>query len=165
MTNASSSRHMAGKSRILIVEDNSDVRRLMALVLGRSGYEVVEAATGLEALDQTRATHPDLIIMDLSIPKMTGDEVTAKIKADPATKNIPIVVNTAYHKGAFVERAIAAGAAEILYKPTELKVFLETIRKHLCAGHAQAGVQHAALPAHERPPLPQYSETVIRDTH
>ena len=111
---------MGGKSRILVVEDNLDVRRLMALVLGRSGYEVVEAATGIEALEQTYATHPDLIIMDLSIPTMTGDEVTARIKADPTTKNIPIIVNTAYHKGVFVERAVAAGAVEILYKPTEL---------------------------------------------
>jgi CheY-like chemotaxis protein len=156
---------MGGKSRILIVEDNSDVRRLMALVLGRSGYEVVEAATGIEALDQTRATHPDLIIMDLSIPKMTGDEVTARIKADPATQNIPIVVNTAYHKGVFVERAIAAGAVEILYKPTELKVFLDTIRRHLCANSNQHNAQDTSLPARDNPPSPHYSETTIRNAH
>jgi two-component system cell cycle response regulator DivK len=156
---------MGGKSRILVVEDNSDVRRLMALVLGRSGYEVVEAATGIEALDQTRAMHPDLIIMDLSIPKMTGDEVTARIKADPATQNIPIVVNTAYHKGVFVERAIAAGAVEILYKPTELKVFLDTIRRHLCASQNQPNVQDTSPPARENAPSPHYSETTIRNAH
>lgn len=137
----------------------------MALVLGRSGYEVVEAATGIEALDQTRATHPDLIIMDLSIPKMTGDEVTARIKADPATQNIPIVVNTAYHKGVFVERAIAAGAVEILYKPTELKVFLDTIRRHLCANSNQHNAQDTSLPARDNPPSPHYSETIIRNAH
>jgi len=156
---------MGGKSRILIVEDNSDVRRLMALVLGRSGYEVVEAATGIEALDQTRATHPDLIIMDLSIPKMTGDEVTARIKADPATQNIPIVVNTAYHKGVFVERAIAAGAVEILYKPTELKVFLDTIRRHLYMGHTQPDAQNTSLPSRDNSPSPHCSETSIRNAH
>jgi len=137
----------------------------MALVLGRSGYEVVEAATGIEALDQTRAMHPDLIIMDLSIPKMTGDEVTARIKADPATQNIPIVVNTAYHKGVFVERAIAAGAVEILYKPTELKVFLDTIRRHLCASQNQPNVQDTSPPARENAPSPHYSETTIRNAH
>ena len=156
---------MSGKSRILIVEDNSDVRRLMALVLGRSGYEVVEAATGIEALDQTHATHPDLIIMDLSIPKMTGDEVTARIKADPATRNIPIVVNTAYHKGVFVERAIAAGAVEILYKPTELKVFLDTIRRHLSASQNQPDARDTSLSVRENTPSPHYSETTIRNTH
>lgn len=156
---------MGGKSRILIVEDNSDVRRLMALVLGRSGYEVVEAATGIEALDQTHATHPDLIIMDLSIPKMTGDEVTARIKADPATKNIPIVVNTAYHKGIFVERAIAAGAVEILYKPTELKVFLDTIRRHLSSNANQPNTQETTLPSRDNSPSPHYSETTIRNAH
>ena len=137
----------------------------MALVLGRSGYEVVEAATGIEALDQTRAMHPDLIIMDLSIPKMTGDEVTAPIKADPATQNIPSVVNTAYHKGVFVERAIAAGAVEILYKPTELKVFLDTIRRHLCASQNQPNVQDTSPPARENAPSPHYSETTIRNAH
>ncbi len=155
---------MGGKSRILIVEDNSDVRRLMALVLGRSGYEVVEAATGTEALDQTRATHPDLIIMDLSIPKMTGDEVTACIKADPATRNIPIIVNTAYHKGLFVERALAAGAVEILYKPTELKVFLDTIHRHLCASRNQASAK-APLPASDDLPSPSCPETATRNAH
>jgi CheY-like chemotaxis protein len=156
---------MGGKSRILIVEDNSDVRRLMALVLGRSGYEVVEAATGIEALDQTHATHPDLIIMDLSIPKMTGDEVTARIKADPATRNIPIVVNTAYHKGVFVERAIAAGAVEILYKPTELKVFLDTIRRHLSSNGNQPNSPEATLPSRDNLPSLHYSETTVRNTH
>ena len=156
---------MGGKSRILIVEDNSDVRRLMALVLARSGYEVAEAATGIEALEQTRATHPDLIIMDLSIPKMTGDEVTAKIKADPATKNIPVIVNTAYHKGAFIERAIAAGAVEILYKPTELKVFLDTIRRHLCTSRNQPAAKEATFPPRDNPPSPSYSEIACRNLH
>jgi CheY-like chemotaxis protein len=154
---------MGGKSRILVVEDNLDVRRLMALVLGRSGYEVVEAATGIEALEQTYATHPDLIIMDLSIPKMTGDEVTARIKADPTTKNIPIIVNTAYHKGVFVERAVAAGAVEILYKPTELRVFLDTIRRHLSSSANQPNTQETTLPSRDNSSSPPYSYATIRN--
>jgi len=156
---------MGGKSRILVVEDNLDVRRLMALVLARSGYEVVEAATGVEALEQTYATHPDLIIMDLSIPNMTGDEVTARIKADPTTKNIPIIVNTAYHKGVFVERAVAAGAVEILYKPTELRVFLDTIRRHLSSSANQPKTQETTLPSRDNSPSPQYSYATIRNPH
>ena len=59
---------MGGKNRILVVEDNSDVRELLVFLLRRSGYEVIEAATGLEALVQTRAAQPDLIIMDLGLP-------------------------------------------------------------------------------------------------
>jgi CheY-like chemotaxis protein len=123
---------MGSKNRILVVEDNSDVRELLVFLLRRSGFEVIEAATGLEAIDQTRAAHPDLIIMDLGLPTMTGDEATARIKADPSTKHIPVIVNTAFNPNAvFVERAIAAGAAEIMHKPTELKVILQMVRRYL----------------------------------
>ena len=68
---------MAHKQKILIVEDNADGRELFALYIRRLGYEVFEAATGLEALDQAHAVHPDLILMDLALPKMPGYEATA----------------------------------------------------------------------------------------
>ena len=112
------------KNKILLV-DNSDYRELLALLLRRSGYVVVEAATGLDALDQTHATQPDLILMDLCLPKMTGDEATAQLKADPSTRDIPVIVCTALHKGPLTERAIAAGAVEILHKPIQFNDFLE----------------------------------------
>jgi CheY-like chemotaxis protein len=122
---------MACKNRVLVVEDNSDVRELMVLFLRRAGYEVAEAATGLAALEQAHVTHPDLIIMDLGLPGMTGDEATERLKADPATKDIPVVVNTAFHRGSsIVNRAIAAGAAEILHKPTGFQTLLETVRRY-----------------------------------
>jgi CheY-like chemotaxis protein len=122
---------MACKKKILIVEDNSEVRELMVLVLRRAGYDVAEAATGLAAIDQTRATRPDLVIMDLGLPGITGDEATARLKADPSTRDIPVIVNTAFPKGAPpVERAIAVGAAEILYKPTSLKTLQEVVRRY-----------------------------------
>jgi two-component system cell cycle response regulator DivK len=127
---------VACKKKILIVEDNSEVRELMVLVLRRAGYDIAEAATGLGAIDQAHATRPDLIIMDLGLPGITGDEATARLKADPATRDIPVIINTAFHKGAaLVERAIAAGAAEILYKPTPLKVFEEAARRYLSSDH------------------------------
>jgi CheY-like chemotaxis protein len=127
---------VACKKRILIVEDNSEVRELLALILRRSGYDIAEAATGLDAIDQAHATRPDLIIMDLGLPEITGDEATARLKADPSTRHIPVIVNTAFHKGtALVERAIAAGAAEILHKPTSLKVFEEVVHRYLSSDH------------------------------
>ncbi len=122
---------MACKKKILIVEDNSEVRELMVLVLRRAGYDVAEAATGLAAIDQTRATRPDLIIMDLGLPGITGDEATARLKADPSTKDIPVIVNTAFHKtSSLVERAMAVGAAEILHKPTSLKTLQEVMHRY-----------------------------------
>ena len=66
--------YMAHKQKILIVEDNADGRELLALYIRRLGYEVFEAATGLEALDQAHAVHPDLILMDLALPKMPGKQ-------------------------------------------------------------------------------------------
>ena len=92
------------KKKILLVEDSSDCRELLALLFSRSGYHVIEAATGLDAVDQTHATRPDVIIMDLRLPKMTGDEATARLKADPSTRDIPVIVWTAFHRGAIVER-------------------------------------------------------------
>jgi CheY-like chemotaxis protein len=127
---------MVFKKRILIVEDNADSRELLVLWLRRSGYEIAEAETGLAAIEQTRATRPDLVIMDLGLPGITGDEATARLKADPSTRDIPVIVNTAFPKGAPpVERALAAGVAEILYKPTNLKTLLEVVHRYLSSDH------------------------------
>ena len=123
---------MADKKTILIVEDNSDIRRLMALSLERAGYEVVEAETGLGAIGRANATHPDLITMDLGLPDITGDEVIARLKADPATKQIPVIVITAYFKSApVVESALAAGACEVLSKPVALRTLEDTLHRLL----------------------------------
>jgi CheY-like chemotaxis protein len=142
---------MACKNRVLIVEDNSDARELMVLVLRRAGYDVAEAATGKAALEQAHTTHPDLIIMDLSLPGMTGDEATKHLKADPSTKDIPVIVNTAFHAGSSnVNRAIAAGAAEILHKPTDFQTLVETVRRYSSAigeGIVDASESHASPPA------------------
>lgn len=123
---------MTRKKRILIVEDNSDARNLLALVLSRSGYDIIEAATGLDAIHQAHAGQPDLIIMDLSLPEMNGDETTVRLKADASTRHIPVVVNTAFHPdSALVKRATASGASQILHKPTPLKVFEGVARRYL----------------------------------
>lgn len=123
---------MSGKNKILIVEDNRDARDLLKLFLRRSGYEVLEATTGLEAIDQTQAGHPDLILMDLGLPKMSGDEAVVRLKEDLATRHIPIIVNTAFDtRGAPVQRAIAAGAEEILHKPVDMKALLTMVRRYL----------------------------------
>jgi CheY-like chemotaxis protein len=109
---------MADKKKILIVEDYSEIRQLMALFLERAGYGVVEAETGLAAIERANATRPDLITMDLGLPDITGDEAIARLKADLSTTHIPVIVITACYDGApLVEKARAAGACEVLYKP------------------------------------------------
>ena len=104
----------------------------MAFFLERIGYDVVEAETGLAAIERANATHPDLIMMDLGLPDITGDEAIARLKVDPSTKHIPVIVITAYYGNApLVESALAAGACEVLSKPVALRTLEDTLRRLL----------------------------------
>ena len=125
----------SGKKKILLVEDNIDVRKLLVILLKNSGYETIEAATGIEALTQARATRPDLIIMDLGMPAMTGDQATARLKADPSTRAIPVIVTTAFSYGPLIDCAISAGADQIMHKPLELKSLRLVVQRHLSLAH------------------------------
>jgi CheY-like chemotaxis protein len=121
------------KKKILLVDDHSEIRRLLALHLGQSGYDTVEAATGREAVEQARVSTPNLIIMDLAMPDGTGDEAIVSLKADALTRDIPVIVLTALLRGALVDRAIAAGAAEIVHKPVSFKWLELVLQRHLSA--------------------------------
>ena len=129
-----------GRKKILIVDDNSDLRKLIALFLKRSDYDTVEAATGLEAIKQASATHFDLILMDLSMPVLTGDEAMARLKTDPSTRNIPVIVTTAFSYGSLVDRAITAGADEIMHKPFALKLLRAALQRHLSLDYQPPGI-------------------------
>jgi CheY-like chemotaxis protein len=119
------------KNKILVVEDNSAIRQLVVLRLKELGYEVFEAETGLSAFRQARATSPDLILMDLGMPVIGGDEVMAWLKTDLLTRHIPIIVATALLFGPAVERAIAAGAAEVIHKPFNFDALNTILQRHL----------------------------------
>lgn len=120
-----------GKSKVLLVDDNSQIRQLLALRLEESGYDIVEAATGIECLEQARTTRPDLIVTDLAMPDGNGDEAIASLKADPLTRDIPVIVLTAMLHGPLIDRAIAAGAAEILHKPVNFMWLDLVLQRHL----------------------------------
>jgi CheY-like chemotaxis protein len=119
------------KNKILVVEDNSAIRQLVVLRLKELGYEVFEAETGLSAFRQARATSPDLILMDLGMPVIGGDEVMTWLKTDSVTRHIPIIVTTAFLFGPSVDRAIAAGATEVIYKPFNFDALHTTLQRHL----------------------------------
>ena len=119
------------KNKILVVEDNSAIRQLLVLRLKELGYEVFEAETGLSAFRQARATSPDLILMDLGMPVIGGDEVMAWLKTDLVTRHIPIIVTTAFLFGPSVDRAIASGAVEVIYKPFNFDALHTTLQRHL----------------------------------
>jgi two-component system cell cycle response regulator DivK len=133
---------MASKKKILVVEDNSDIRQLIVFFLEQMGYDVVGAATGFAAVERASAILPDLITMDLGLPDITGDQATARIKADPSTKHIPVIAFTAYYKESpLVESAIAAGVCEVLQKPITLRSLEDTLRRLLTGGSNERALQ------------------------
>lgn len=85
----------AEKSTILVVEDNQDVRKLLRIFLELQHFEVVEAGNGEEAVELARESHPDLILMDLNMPKMDGIEAVEKIRQDASLEEVPVLVNSA----------------------------------------------------------------------
>jgi CheY-like chemotaxis protein len=117
--------------KILVVEDNEPLRQLVTLYLSSSGYEVFEAGDGLEALDRVSEVRPDLILMDLSLPKMTGTEAILLLKQDPSTRDIPVVVETAFDSGEETEQAFQAGALDVLHKPLALRFLSHVIRRYV----------------------------------
>jgi two-component system cell cycle response regulator DivK len=131
-----------GRKKILVVDDNSEIRKLLVLYFEQSGYDTVEAATGHQALEQARATTPNLIFMDLAMPDGTGDEAIVSLKADPLTRDIPVIVLTAFLGGALVDRAIAAGAAEIVHKPVDIKWLGIVVQRYLSAQQKTHHIVH-----------------------
>ena len=117
---------MGGK-RILVVDDNAVNRRLLQVLLRFRGYEVCEAASAPEAFATLREKPPHLILMDLRLPGMDGLTVTRRLKADPATREIPVVAVTSYAMKGDEETARAAGCCAYVTKPIDKTLFLETV--------------------------------------
>ena len=119
------------KNKILVVEDHFDIRKILVLRLKELGYEVFEAETGLDVFRRAREISPDLILMDLGIRLVGGDEVISWLKTDPLTRHIPIIVTTAILFGPSVDRAIVAGAAEVIHKPFNFDALSTMLQRHL----------------------------------
>jgi phosphate regulon transcriptional regulator PhoB len=117
---------MAG--RVLVVEDEPDIRDLLAFHLERDGYHVTRATSGGEALRQLRATPPDLVILDLMLPEVDGFEVCRRLRADAATAGLPVIMLTA--KGDEVDRVVGLeiGADDYIVKPFSPKELLARVR-------------------------------------
>jgi phosphate regulon transcriptional regulator PhoB len=115
-------------SRVLIVEDEPDIRELVVHHLKREGYLVSAASSGEEALRQVQAAPPDLVLLDLMMPAMDGLEVCRRLRQDPATVSLPIVMLTA--KGDEVDRVLGLeiGADDYIVKPFSPKELLARVR-------------------------------------
>lgn len=104
-------------TKILIAEDEHDIRELITFTLTFAGYEVIATKDGQEAFEKVPEVNPDLILMDVRMPRMTGFEACRALKAEEATKGIPVVFLSAKGQDAEVQEGLDAGAIEYLLKP------------------------------------------------
>jgi two-component system cell cycle response regulator DivK len=117
--------------RILIVEDNEPSRRLVRDVLRVKGYETVETETAEEGLRVARAMRPALILMDIQLPGMNGIEALGCLRADPTTRDIPVIAVTASVMTQDRKQILAAGFDAYQSKPITVKTFLHAVRETL----------------------------------
>jgi CheY-like chemotaxis protein len=125
---------MGGMAKILLVEDNEMNLDMLARRLSRQGYEVVAARDGVAGLAKAASERPELILMDMSLPVLDGWEATRRLKADPGTRQIPIIALTAHAMAEDQRRAMNAGCDDYDTKPIDLPRLLGKIRKLLPDG-------------------------------
>ena len=120
--------------RILVVDDSEDMRDLIQRLLERAGYRVVLAEDGQASLTQAKLYHPDLVLMDLSLPDMDGWEAVRHLRKMPEFRTTPIIAVTAHVSPREAERAMAAGCTAHIGKPFETKVLLGEVARLLKDG-------------------------------
>jgi two-component system cell cycle response regulator DivK len=122
---------------ILIVEDNEENRDALGRRLQRRGFEVLMAVDGKVGVEMSKTERPDLVLMDMNMPEVDGWEATRQIKADPNTKDLPVIGLTAHAMTGDRERAIEAGCSDYHTKPVEFPRLLSQIEALLQAKPAQ----------------------------
>ena len=117
--------------RILHIEDNPSNRKAVRHIFKRTEYDLDEAVNGEEGLNQALASPPDLILLDIQLPKLSGYEVARRLRADERTREIPIIAVTSYALSGDEPRAVDSGCDDYVSKPYRPKILLEHIAKHL----------------------------------
>jgi CheY-like chemotaxis protein len=119
MSAASHHAKQSSAGRILIVEDTADTRTLLKAVFEAEGFEVIEAADGIEAVEVALAELPDAIIMDMSLPKLDGSTAVKLIRREPALRSTPVIACTAFNKWEWRGKSIVAGCDAFVTKPID----------------------------------------------
>ena len=116
--------------KVLIVEDYEDTREFMKILLESYGYKVIEAADGIEAIDRVKQHHPDLILMDISLPVVDGLTATRAIREFDETSKVPIIAVTAFGKN-YYSKAIEAGCNDLIDKPVDFDSLEPILQSYL----------------------------------
>ena len=127
------------KQHILVVDDSEDMRDLLQRLLERAGYRVVVAADGQASLTQAKRHHPDLVLMDLSLPDMDGWEAVRHLRKMREFGSIPIIAVTAHVSPREEERAMAAGCSAHIGKPFDTRVLLQEVARLLTSRRSVHG--------------------------
>ncbi|MBW1677562.1 MAG: response regulator [Deltaproteobacteria bacterium] len=122
---------MEGDKTILVIEDDEVNMKLVRTLLTMGNYQILEAVGAERGITIAREHKPDLILMDIQLSGMNGLSATQTIKADPATKGIPVIAITAFAMKGDKEKALDAGCAGYITKPIDTRGFLETIAQYL----------------------------------
>ncbi|MCX5644721.1 MAG: response regulator transcription factor [Phycisphaerae bacterium] len=144
------------KMKVLVVDDEADIRELVRLNLTREGYEVLDCESGEQALSLSRAKGPDLVVLDLMLPGIDGLEVCRRLKADPKTAQVPIVILTAKGEETDVVTGLEVGADDYVAKPFSGKVLVARVRRLL---------RKAAQPADEQGTIKVHDLTIDPSRH
>jgi CheY-like chemotaxis protein len=124
-------REPMGKGRILVVEDDMDNLELVCFLLEQAGFEILQARDGRKGLDLAFSQHPDMVLMDLSIPEIDGWKVARQLKDTPETQNILIVALTGHTAPGDRKKALEAGCDGYITKPLDIPEFVEAVTGYL----------------------------------
>lgn len=114
--------------RILIAEDEKDIRELIAFTLRFAGFDVLLATNGVEAVEVAEAERPDLVILDVRMPRMSGYEVCRRLKENPQTASLPVVFLSAKGQDSEIQQGLESGAEEYILKPFAPDELIQQVR-------------------------------------
>ena len=117
--------------KILVVDDEPTIVRLMEFILARQGHEMIVAVNGEEALEKIKSQHPDLVLLDIMMPRIDGYEVAQRLRADPATAELPIIMLSAKAQDEDIRKGVEVGVDEYITKPFTPDHLVQVVAKHL----------------------------------
>ena len=122
---------MSQKAKVLIVDDEPNNVDFLEQALEDSGYQLITATNGQEALNKIKSEQPDLILLDLNMPIMDGFTVLAKVKEDPNLRDIPVIIISSEHESKSVVKGIKQGAEDYLTKPVNAGLLVKKVKEFL----------------------------------